>query len=69
MVLNVETIHNLPSIEDVLNRLLSKFLNFVSNDSGYYGTNHDFMVNLVHPMFLKVKGEEIKDEKRNWRRQ
>ena len=65
MALNVATLDDLPSIEDVLNINLSKFTNFAANNCGYTEITHGLMVNWVHTVFLKAKATESKEENPN----
>ncbi len=41
----------LPSIEDVIQSPLAKFIHFAANACGYNGTARELMVNWVHPLF------------------
>ena len=51
------TLDYLPDIEAVLKILLIKFITFAANDSKYSGSARDFILNWIHPMFLKSKAD------------
>ena len=59
---------DLPSIEDIMNCPLSKFIHFAANDCGYCGSRRDLIVNWVHPLFLKAKSSASKEDNPNWRK-
>jgi len=56
----------LPSIRDVLESPLAKFIHFAANACGYNGTAEDLMVNWIHPLFLKAKAKASKHDNPNW---
>lgn len=56
----------IPSIEDLLDSPLSKFITFAANDCGYSGTTKDLVVNWIHPFFLKAKAAASKSDNPNW---
>ena len=57
---------DMPSIEDIMNCPLSKFIHFAANDCGYSGSRRDLIVNWVHPLFLKAKSSASKEDNPNW---
>ena len=58
---------DLPSIENIMNCLLSKFIHFAANDCGYRGSRRDLIINWVYPLFLKAKLAASKEDNPNWR--
>ena len=57
---------DLPSIEDIMNCPLSKFIHFAANDCGYHGSKKDLIVNWIHPLFLKAKSTASQEDNPNW---
>ena len=45
---------------------LDKFITLAKNDCVYEGTTNDFIINWVHPLFLKAHAEASKEDKTNW---
>ncbi len=58
--------NDFPTIEDILNLPLSKFIHFATNSCGYSGTVCELIVNWVHPLFLMAKAESSKLDNPNW---
>ena len=58
---------DLPSIEDIMNCSMSKFIQFTANDCGYHGSKKDLIVNWIHPLFLKSKSAASQEDTPNWR--
>lgn len=58
--------NDLPTVEDILNSPLSKFITLAANDCGYEGSTKELIVNWVHPLFLKAKAEASKEDNPNW---
>ena len=56
----METIDDVPYIEDVLSSNIYKFITSVNNYYRYTGSTQDLMINWVHPMFLKEKSRGSK---------
>ena len=65
-MLNVSEL-DLPTVEDIMNCPLSKFIHFAANDCGYTGTSKDLIVNWIHPLFLKAKSAASKEDNPNWK--
>ncbi len=45
---------SLPSISDLINSPLSKYITLAVNDCGYDGTAEELIVSYVYPLFLKA---------------
>ena len=58
---NAEILDSFPSIEDVLNISLYKFITFAANNYRYTGKTYDLIVNCVHTVFLNTKAAASKD--------
>ena len=57
----------IPSLEDVRNSPLAKFIKFAASDSDF--TDNDFdnlIVKMVHPLFLKALAAASKEDNPNW---
>ena len=46
---------SIPTIKELLDSQISKFITLATNDFGYSGTSEDPIVNHVHPLFLRDK--------------
>ena len=57
---------SVPSVEDIMNSPLSKFIKFAANNCGYNGSTRELIVNWVHPLFLKAKSASSKEDNPNW---
>ena len=55
-----------PTVEDIMNSPLSRFIKFAANDCGYKGSTRELIVNWVHPFFLKAQAAASKDDNPNW---
>ena len=58
---------SIPTITELLDSPISKFITIAANDCGYEGTTQDLIVNYVHPLFLKAKAAASQEENPNWR--
>ena len=65
MVWNAMHMDELPWIGEVINIHLAKFITFDANYCVYSDYVHDLMVNLVHPLFLKSKYPDSKEDNPN----
>ena len=52
---------SLPSISDLINSPLSKYITLAANNCGYNGTAEEVMVQYVHPLFLRVHSAASKE--------
>ena len=59
--------NSIPTIEEFLDRPISKFITIAANDCGYSGTSEDLIVNHIHPLFLKAKAVASAEDNLNWR--
>ena len=57
---------DVPSVEELMDSPLSRFITFAANSCGYSGTTKELIVNWVHPLFLKAKAEAFKADTPNW---
>jgi hypothetical protein len=53
---------SLPSISDLINSSLSKYITLAANDCRYNGTAEDLMVRYVHPLFLRAHSAASKED-------
>jgi hypothetical protein len=58
---------DVPSVEELMNSPLSKFIHLAANDCGYLGSKRELICNWVHPLFLKAKAAASKEDNPNWR--
>jgi hypothetical protein len=52
---------SLPSISDLINSPLSKYITLAENDCGYDGTAEDLIVQYIHPLFLREHSAASKE--------
>jgi hypothetical protein len=57
---------SLPSISDLINSLLSKYITLAANDCGYDGTVEELIVSYVHPLFLRAHSAASKLDNPGW---
>ena len=62
----MELRQDVPTVKELLNSPLSRFISFAANSCGYSGTTQELIVNWVHPLFLKAKAEASKEDNPNW---
>jgi hypothetical protein len=58
---------SLPSISDLINSPLSKYITLAANDCGYDGTAEDLIIRYVHPLFLRAHSAASKEDNPGWR--
>jgi hypothetical protein len=58
---------SLPSISDLINSPLSKYITLAANDCGYDGTVEELIVSYVHPLFLRAHSAASKLDNPGWR--
>jgi hypothetical protein len=58
---------SLPSISDLINSPLSKYITLAANDCGYNGTAEELIVQYVHPLFLRAHSAASKEDNPGWR--
>jgi len=58
---------SLPSISDLINSPLAKYITLAANDCGYGGTATELLVNYVHPLFLKAHSAASKLDNPGWK--
>ena len=58
---------SIPTIKELLDSQISKFITLSANDCGYLGTSEDPTVNHVHQLFLKAKVAASGENNPNWR--
>jgi hypothetical protein len=58
--------NSLPSIADLINSPLSKYITLAANDCGYDGTAKDLIVQYVHPLFLRAHSAASKEDNPGW---
>ncbi len=57
---------SLPSISDLINSPLSKYITLAVNDCGYDGTTEELIVSYVHPLFLRAHSAASKLDNPGW---
>jgi hypothetical protein len=57
---------SLPSISDLINSPLSKYITLAANDCGYDGMAEELMVQYVHPLFLRAHSAASKEDNPGW---
>ena len=57
----------IPTISELMDSPISKFITLAANDCGYSGTAEDLIVSYVHPLFLKTKAAASAEDNPNWR--
>ena len=65
----MKTIHlddSIPSIKELLDIPISKFITLAANYCGYSGISEDLIVNHVHP-FFKAKSAVSAEDNPSWR--
>ena len=55
-----------PSVEELMDIPLSRFITFAAYSCRYSGPAKELIVNWVHPLFLKAKAEASKAGNPNW---
>eukprot|EP00956_Cyclotella_meneghiniana_P037256 scaffold136161_cov36-Cyclotella_meneghiniana.AAC.1 len=66
-VLNtLELRDDVESLQELLEGPLSRFITLSANSWGYGGTVNDFLVQSIHPLFLKAKAEASKADNPSW---
>jgi hypothetical protein len=58
---------SLPSISDLINSPLSKYITLAANDCGYDGTAEELIVSYIHPLFLRAHSAARKMDNPGWR--
>jgi hypothetical protein len=66
MLDELELRDDVPSVEELMDSPLSRFITLAANSCGYSGTTKELIVNWVHPLFLKAKAEASKADNPNW---
>ena len=62
----IELRDDVPTVQELLDSPLSRFISFAANSCGYKGTTQELIINWVHPLFLKAKAEASKADNPNW---
>ena len=58
---------SIPTITELLDSPISKFITLAANNCGYEGTTQDLIVNYVHPLFLQSQSSCKSRRNSNWR--
>lgn len=56
----------MPTVDELMDSPLSKFIHFASNDCGYSGSVREPVCKWVHPLFLKAKAAAGQEDNPNW---
>jgi hypothetical protein len=57
---------SLPSISDLINSPLSKYITLAANDCWYDGTAEELIVQYIHPLFLRAHSAASKEDNSGW---
>ena len=67
--MTVKLVHlddSIPTIKEILDSPISKFITLAANYCGYSCISEDITLNHVHPLFLKDKSEAIAEDNPNF---
>ena len=53
--------YKIPTLSDLMEISLARFVTLAENDCGYELTTKEFIVNWVHPLSLKARSEDSKE--------
>jgi hypothetical protein len=56
----------IPTMADLMDSLLAKYITLAANDCGYGGTVEELIVSYVHPLFLKAHSAMRKEDNPSW---
>jgi hypothetical protein len=56
----------IPTVADLLNSPLAKYINLAANDCRYSGKTKELIVIYVHPLFLKAHSAASKADNLSW---
>ena len=56
----------IPTVADLMDSPLEKYITLAANDCGYSGTTKELIVTYVHPLFLKAHSAASKADNANW---
>ena len=65
--LNAMELDHIPTVVELMDSPLAKFIHLAANDCGYNGSTQELICNWIHPLFLKAKSEASKLDNPNWR--
>ena len=57
----------IPTVAELLESPLAKYITLAANDCGYSGTAKDLIVSYVHPLFLKAHSAASKEDNPSWK--
>ena len=57
---------SITTVSELLDSLISNFINLATNDCGHSGTTEDLMINYVNPLFLKSTASTSQKYNPNW---
>ena len=57
----------IPTIAELLESPLAKYITLAANDCGYSGTAEELIVSYVHPLFLKAHSAASKEDNPSWK--
>jgi len=60
-------IDGIPTVADLMDSPLEKYITLASNDCGYCGTAEELIVSYIHPLFLKAHLAASKEDNPNWK--
>ena len=60
-------LENIPSVVELIQSPLTKFIYLTANDCGYLVSKQELIFNWIHPLFLKTKLAANKEDNLTWR--
>jgi len=57
----------IPTIAELLESPLAKYITLAANDCGYSGTAEELIMSYVHPLFLKAHSAASKEDNPSWK--
>ena len=58
---------NVPTVAELMNSPLAKFILLAANDCGYLGSKKEIICSWVHPLFLKARSAASKEDNPTWK--
>ena len=59
--------YGIPTVADLIDSPLTKYITLAAKDCGYGGTAEDLIVSYVCPLFLKAHSDASKEDNPNWK--
>jgi hypothetical protein len=59
--------NGIPTVAELLESPLAKYITLAANDCGYSGTAKEFIVSYVYPLFLKAHSSASREDNPTWK--